>query len=252
MSTNHKPTLRVLSVIEAIALKKDGYKLSELSKLLNIPIGTLSPIIHTLKEKKYLSYNQLSQQYCTGIKLLEIGSSYIKNSNRYDDVIEVIETIVDECGETCHFGVLDEGDILYIAKVDSDQAVRLHSAIGKTIPAYGTAIGKALLKDYSMEELQELYPAGLKPLTPYTITDFDILYNQLQNIKESGFAYECEESNESIRCIAKSIYKNGKVAAALSVAVPIFRYSEEKRKLIEQVLTEGAKTIEKLILYLTI
>ena len=246
MSIYHKPTLRVTSVLEAVSSGKKSYSLSELSRELHIPVSTLTPILHTLRDKRYLAYNETMQTYSLGMHLFEIGSR-IQSSEFYNILVEFMWEIVNQCGETCHFGVLDKGNVLYLAKVDSTQPVRMFSMIGRRLPAYGTAIGKALLRDYSRKELEELYPQGLKALTANTITDFDILYTQLEGIRANTFAYEKEESNEAIQCIAIPLCVAGKVKAALSVAVPVFRYNEEKQKQIELLLGKASLSIEELL-----
>lgn len=116
----------------------------------------------------------------------------------------------------------------------------MYSAIGKRLPAYSTAVGKALMAGYTEEELRALYPEGLKPITPHTITDFGVLAEQLRQVKEKQMAYEKEESNEMIRCTAKPILKNGTAVAAMSVTIPLFRWTEEKQEFIEQLLNEYA------------
>lgn len=252
VNTEHKPTLRVLSILELVSQNNGQFKLSDISSRLGIPPGTLSPILHTLREKKYLSFQESSQTYAIGIALFETGSRYIQDSNSYENIVEIMHGIVDKCGETCHFGILDGANVLYLAKVDSNQPIRMYSAIGKRLPAYGTAIGKALLYDYTWEELRCLYPQGLQQLTSRTVTDFRELYRQIQQIKEQGFAYEFEESNEDICCIAVPVRKGGRVYAALSVAMPTFRYDEAKRNCVEMVLKEAVPPVERMIPYLNI
>lgn len=238
MEQIHNPTMRVISILETIAANPAGYKLSEIATLLEIPIGTISPIIKTLKNEKFLSFNEKEQTYILGIKIFEIGSRYTQNSNSYEGIVEIMTEILKKCGETVHFGILDGTDVLYLAKVDSAEPIRMYSAVGKRLPAYGTGIGKALLSEFSVEELKQLYPKGLKALTAYTVTDFDELCRQLKCVKQTSFSYECEESNELIRCVGMPLYKNGHVAAAVSVSVPTFRYSKEKQELIERTLKE--------------
>ena len=184
--------------------------------------------------------------------MFEIGSRYIQCSNSFEDITSIMQEIVRRCGETTHFGILDGGNVLYLAKVDSTEPIRMHAAIGKRLPAYGTGVGKALLADCTMEELHRLYPEGLQALTAHTITDFDELFRQLQEVKKSSMAYECEESNELIRCVAKPIYKNNRIAAAISVSVPTFRYSAEKQRLIEQLLNEYAIYITQIVTYMNL
>ncbi len=246
MNTAHKPTLRALSVLELVARQSHPYTLSELSAQLEIPASTLLPIVHTLRDRQYLAYDEKTQTYTLGFRLFELGSM-IQDTDFFSGLVEIMQTVVDGCGETCHLGVLSGGDVLYLAKVNSPQAIRMYSMTGRRLPAYSTAIGKALLRDCTPEQLHALYPEGLKPLMPNTITDFDTLYRQLLEIRLQGFAYEVEESNENVRCIAVPICTDGRVTAAMSVSIPVFRYSEELRQKAEQLLKEAVPFAERLL-----
>lgn len=109
------------------------------------------------------------------------------------------------CGETCHFAVLDGKDALYLFKEESPEPIRMISSAGKRIPAYSTAIGKALLSRYTDEEIRKMYSDGLKKLTENTITDMDELLSQIRKIRVDKMAYETEESSHNITCIAVPI-----------------------------------------------
>ena len=102
--------------------------------------------------------------------------------------------IVSVCHETCHLGSLKNGDVYYLKKVETPLRSRTVTVEGRSLPAYATGVGKALLADYQLPQLKALYYDGLYPLTEHTITDFRLLADQLAEIRASGFAYECEES----------------------------------------------------------
>ena len=244
MSTQHKPTLRTLAVLELISTNDQKYSLSEISRSLGISTSTLFPILRTLRAGKYLGFDEKTQTYSLGTRLFEIGSR-VQSSHAYQEISKIMTAVVETCGETCHFGRLDRGNVFYLAKVESTQPIRMYCATGKRLPAYGTAIGKALLKGYSLEDLKRLYPEGLKPLTANTITDFEKLHAQLHS--NDIFLYESEESDESISCIAVPIYWQGAIVAACSVAVPIFRYDDKKRAIIEGALKEALIKFEQMI-----
>ena len=118
---------------------------------------------------------------------------------------------------------------------------------GRSLPAYATGVGKALLADYQLPQLKALYYDGLYPLTEHTITDFRLLADQLAEIRASGFAYECEESTRGIRCIGVPLRKSGKVVAALSVAFPLERYSDAAAASARQALDEARRQIERML-----
>ena len=248
MNSSHKPTLRVLSVLELVAQQSHPYTLSELSTKLDIPASTLLPIVHTLRDRKYLSYDETTQTYSLGFRLFELGSM-IQDTSFYAGIVDIMQTVVDGCGETCHFGILSGGDVLYLAKVNSPQAIRMYSMTGRRLPAYSTALGKALMRDFTPAQLNALYPDGLNALTSNTITDLGTLYGQLLKVRTEGFAYEVEESNEKIRCIAVPICTGNRVSAAMSVSIPVFRYSEELRQKVEQLLKEAVPFAERMLPY---
>jgi len=244
LASNHNPTLRTLAVLELISTKGQAFSLSEISRQLGLSVSTLFPILHTLHEQKYLAFDEKTKTYSLGLRLFEIGSR-VQATHSYQEIYSIMNGIVQACGETCHFGTLDKGDVLYLAKVDSTQPIRMFSMIGRRLPAYGTGLGKALLKGYSIEDLKVIYPEGLKPLTKNTITDFETLHHQLHT--NDIFVYECEESNEFIRCIAIPIYRQGMVVASCSVAIPIFRYNEQKELDVKNALKHALIQFEKIV-----
>lgn len=87
----------------------------------------------------------------------------------------------------------------------------------------------------------------MKALTENTITDFNDLANQLSEARLLGYTYEMEESTQYIRCFAVPIRKKGKVVAAISVAIPIFRYTEERAKLVRTLLFDSKNKIETIL-----
>jgi IclR family KDG regulon transcriptional repressor len=141
-------------------------------------------------------------------------------------------------------GIFDRGQVLYVAKVDSDDPIRIISYVGKRLPAYCTALGKALLCQKNIKELKKLYPDGLKKYTPNTITDFEVLADQLKEIKQTMIATENGEVNEQSDCISVPLFKGDDILAAISVSVPSFRMTEEKTELIKSMLLETKTKIE--------
>ena len=244
MKNHHKPTLRTLSILELISAGDLEYTLSNISRSLGIPTSTLFPILQTLLEEKYLGLDKNTQTYSLGTRLFEIGSR-VQNSLVYKEISAIMNEVVAACGETCHFAMLDRGEVFFLVTVDSPNPVRMHCAIGRRMPAYSTAVGKALLRGRSLEELRALYPEGLKPLTAHTVTDFETLHAQANG--SDIFFYESEESTESICCIAVPIYRQGNVVAASSVAMPVFRYDEEKKAITENALKESLIRYEQVI-----
>lgn len=240
----HRSTGRVLDVLELVATSKEGFSLTEVCSALNVPKSSMFPIIHTLEKRRFLSFDKQSSKYTVGSGAFQIGNAFLNHFDIMQQIEEEMQNIVNICTETCHFATLVDGDVLYLKKIDSLEPIRMMSTVGKRLPAYGTGLGKALLVDYSVEDLRRLYPNGLKPLTSHTVRDVNELEKQLEQARVEGVAYEVEESNDYIRCVAIPIRKNNKVIAALSIAMPTFRYKEEKSDLCKHLLINAKRKIE--------
>ena len=121
--------------------------------------------------------------------------------------------------------------------------------MGKRLPLYCTALGKALLMGWQDDQIRALYPdSSLMPaITTNTVTDPEILIEQLHQMRQSGYASECGESDENIRCVAVPLLANGQVMAALSVSAPLFRFDEERQALALEKLFIAKQNIESLI-----
>ena len=243
---NHRSTSRVLDVLELISSNTNGFSFSEVCEKIDAPKSSMFPILHTLVDRHYLFIDNNSR-YKIDQVAFQVGNSYLEHLNFIDEVEVLLKNIVNICSETCHFAMLNEGDVLYIKKIDSPEPIRMISNVGKRIPAYGTALGKSLMMDYNLADLKKLYPNGLPSLTENTITDFGQLLDQLVKARSEGLTYEIEESNQYIRCIAVPIRQKGQIVAAISVAIPTFRYSEEKSSLVKMLLFDAKNKLEKII-----
>ncbi|WP_306488675.1 IclR family transcriptional regulator [Agathobaculum sp.] len=241
----HRATARVLDILEHLAVKKEGLTLTELAQELEAPKSSLFPIVHTLEERRYLRQNRETGRYTVGSGIWILGAAFAADGG-LEPIVEVMKKVVAECQETCQLGLLEKGNVLYVEKEDSPQAIRMISWVGNRLPANATAIGKALLSGLTDAEIRRLYADGLPQLTEHTITDPAVLLAQLAEVRSGGIATEREESTPQLACWAVPLHRQDKVFAALSVSVPLFRCQEDKVELVCQCLRKAQKEIEHL------
>lgn len=248
-SEHHRGTERIIDIFELLTdIENVGLTLTEISEKLNAPKSSILPMLRTLVSRGYLHCNQVNQKYFLGYKLYEIGTKYLNKKNTVDDALyEIMQNVVHACGETVALGKLDTGDILYVQKIDLFEKLRLYSAIGRRLPAYSTSLGKALLSDKSREEIDQLYPEGMYPLTQNTITDPNVLFEELQQVKKTGFAFDCEESVYFVRSIAVPIKDSSSILYGLQVNISIADYSLEKEQYIKKILSDAKRKMELLL-----
>ena len=242
----HQPTTRVLRILEQVASHREGQRLSDFSRGLGIPKSTMLPILQTLCQSRYLTQDN-SGRYTAGTALFSLGAAFSGCFPVLEYVREQLKSLVEQLGETCYCGVLEDGQVLYLDKVDSPQPLRMLTNTGRRLPAYATSIGKALLIGKTEKQLYAMYPEGLEGLTSHTITDIPTLAQQLQQAQVDGYTWEIEESTEHIRCFAVPVYKHGQVIAAISVAIPLFRYLDREKESIVELLKSAAREMGSMI-----
>jgi IclR family KDG regulon transcriptional repressor len=238
----HKPTMRVLEILEAVYHSENGLTLTDISRSTGIFKGTLHPIVNTLLQKEYLESR--SQRFHIGRNCFKLGYSYVNTLSYLNIIKPDMKEIVETCGEICQLGILDGTDVLYVEKIDPKQAVRITSSVGSTLKAYATSLGKCLLSGLSDEAIRQLYPDGLESYTANTVPDLDALLSQAQQVRQQGFIYERGETNIDIECVGVPIKVNHTVLAAMSVSLPSFRSTPEKIEEITKLLKEHAIKIE--------
>ena len=244
-NTEHKPTERVLNILELLGTTPSGLSLSDIAKQIGSPKTTVAPILHTMASRNFIAYHKDSSLYTIGIGAYLAGISYYGEKSIMQFIKSEMEYAVNETNEICQFGIRSDNSVLYIAKVDSKEAIRLVSSVGKRLPLYCTALGKALLYQLPFEKVRALYPNGLEKFTEYTITDFETLKKEWDEINASKFAHEKKETALDICCYAVPNCCNQKTIASLSISVPAFRDTEEKAILIKDILKKVGNTIEQ-------
>ncbi len=245
----HNPTLRVISILDAVSNSDNGLTLSELSKMLGIPFGTISPIIKTLLNHRLLELDSKSNKYVIGVKSYFIGSSFVSKNTALEIIREELRVLSEESGETCQVGILKENKVFYLLKIEGNESIRVVSEVGGHMPAHATALGKALLANLEDSDIRNiLNNSSLEKLTDNTVIDISVLLEQIEDIRRTGFAFEKGESNENTACVSVPIMQNNTCIAALSVAYPVFRETPEKIESLMQQIFKYKKNIEKILL----
>ena len=242
---------KTFSILEILLQHGSAMNMTEISEKLGLYPSTIHRILDTLKYWGYVEQNPNTQKYQLGLKLLELGMARYHQMDLVREATPYLKELVNQCNETVHLGVLEEGEVLYLAKEESSQTIRMISYVGKRASLHCTALGKILLAYMSEEGRKKiLEDRELPRLTENTITDKEELEKELNEVKEQGFALDREENERDVRCIAVPImnYK-GKVIAAISISSPIFRINKDVQNNLKEALMEISRKISKRLGY---
>lgn len=234
-----------LSVLELLLQKGSSMNMTELSEKLGFYPSTIHRILDTLKHWGYVEQDSHTQKYQLGLKALELGMAKFHQMDLVREATPYLKELVNQCNETVHLGVLEEGEVLYLAKEESSQTIRMISYVGKRAPLHCTALGKVLLAYLSAEERIKILGEKVLPrLTENTITDKRELEKELVKVKKQGFALDREENEKDVRCVAAPIRNyQGEVIAALSISSPIFRIDENAQNNLTEALIKTSREI---------
>ena len=249
-------TIRVVEnafqVLETLTQANEGFLgVSDIAKRTGLNKTSVSRILVTLCKRGYVEQDRVSRKYRLTLKLFELGSMCLERVDLVNEARPILEELARYTGETVHLAVLDQGEAVYIDKVESDQAVRMYSRVGRRSPLHCTGVGKVLLAFADENEIARVIDQkGLRRYTNSTITDPSMLRRQLDEIRARGVAFDNEEHEEGIRCVAAPVRDHrGLIVAAISVAGPSFRVTPERQQALAQPVSQAALAISQRLGY---
>jgi len=242
---------KTFSILDILLQHGSSMHMTEISEKLGLYPSTIHRILDTLKHRGYVEQDPKTQKYRLGLKLLELGMAKLHQMDLVKEATPYLKELVKLCNETVHLGILEEGEVLYLAKEESSQTIRMISYVGKRAPLYCTALGKILLAYMSEEEREKILQNREFPrLTENTITDKEELEKELNRIKKQGFALDREENEKDVRCMAAPIRNyQEKVIAAISISSPIFRINKDVQNNLKEALLKTSEKISKRLGY---
>lgn len=242
-------TLRILEVLAA----EGELGLTDLAARVGVHKSTLYRFMCTLCDRGYARRDPDTERFSLRLKLFEIGSSVYARLDLVKLAMPTLERLSSATQETVHLAILDDGQLVYLSKIESPRSLRvsMQSRVGLTAPAYCTGIGKALLAWSDTEFLEGyLKRCEFVRYTEHTIPDRLRLAAELQTIRNRGWAMDDEEHEYGVRCVAAPVReKGGGVVAALSIAGPTVRMGRGRLESTRTLVCEAADEISAALGY---
>ena len=215
---------KAVAVLDAVAQADKPMRFRDLRDAVAQPAGTLHRQVSNLISEGLLQVNP-DQSYGLGMRLLQFAA-HAWSGNRFREIAEPhLAALHAKTGETVHLGVLNDLEVIYLDKVESRQAVRMHSQIGNASPCYCTGVGKAALAALQPEQAHErIARIAFRRHTEHTITSAEALEAEISRIRLEGVAYDREEHEAGIHCVAAPLWSHDRsFAGGISVTAPSYR-----------------------------
>lgn len=232
---------RCLRLLSLFAQALDGLSASEVAKKSGLPVSTVHRFLVNLENAGFLTYSS-DGKYHLGISSFSIGHAALAQLDIRRLSYPYLQALNQTTRETIHLTVRHGLSAVYVEKLDSPEKLRIFSHIGGSVPLYCTAVGKVMLAYLPQGELEAtLRQMDLRPLTSNTVSDLPELERNLQRVRKNGYAFDLEEHEAHIRCVAAPIWNpDGVVNASLSLTAPVVRMPLPRlRKLVPLIQEAG-------------
>ncbi|MDI6870092.1 MAG: IclR family transcriptional regulator [Bacillota bacterium] len=238
---------KALQIMDVFTPNSPVLSLGEISNKTGLNKSTVHRLLQTLCSGGWIVQDQETGKYTVGIRVFQIGAVAVESLGLGVHSTEHLKALSEIVGETSHMAVLDQGEIVYVNKVEGPQSIRMVSRVGARAPLHCTAMGKILLAYMPREEaLRWIEEKKLTRYTPITITSKEQLLAQLDVIRNEGYAIHDGEYEEGVCCVGAPIYNyTGKVIAAMSVSGPSFRMRARGLDFYIKEVTRFAKIISR-------
>jgi DNA-binding IclR family transcriptional regulator len=215
----------LFAVVEGL-VALDGAGVSELAEHLGIAKSTAHRHLSTLEQSGYLFKE--GNVYNIGLKFLQLGEYSRHTRPGYSLTKHIVDDIAQETEERSVFIVEEHGEAVYLYRGIGPRGVTTDSTVGTRRPIHTVAGGKAILSQLPEERVEAIIDErGLEALTEATITSREVLYEELDAIRERGVAYNRAETIEGLNAVAVPVTSGPSVVGALSVSGPANRLQGE-------------------------
>jgi DNA-binding IclR family transcriptional regulator len=237
---------RAISVLEILARRGEA-GVSEVAAELDVHKSTAFRLLGALEARGLVEQAGERGKYRLGFGVVRLAGAVTGRLDITQQGRPVCERLADEIGETVNIAVLQEHYAVNLCQVRGPGAVGTHNWVGQLTPLHATSSGKILLAHLpERERAQVLATAGLRKLTPHTLTSRARLEKNLAEALELGYAVTLEELEAGLHAMAAPIRgHHGEVVAALSASGPAYRFTEERIRELAPVLLKGAEEISR-------
>lgn len=240
---------RGLRLLQAFGESTAAMSLSEIAKAADLPRATARRILITLQHAGFVSsYGKL---FALTPHVLTLAGSYLRSNQVVAVLQPVLDRISAEAQEISSLAVLDGDDVVFIARGSPTRMFTGGVDIGYRLPAFCTAVGRAMLGRLSEAELKAKVAAMRRdPLTPHTVTDPRRLFTAIAADCKQGYSLVDREAEPHFRSIAVPVRRyDGVIAGAINIGAHVDRVStEEMVNRFLPLLREGAEEVKARVL----
>lgn len=238
---------RALTLLERLSESPKGLQLTDLSYQLGMPAATVHRLLTTFEELNFVEQDSEQGLWFVGLKTFTVGNAFLNRRNYVAIARPHMHSLVEQCGETVNLGVIDDGEVVFISQVESQEVMRMIVKLGSRSPIHASGVGKAMLANMPQQRVSKILERrGLARYTDHSIDNPALLRDELEQIRQQGYALDDEEHAVGLRCVAAAIFdENGQALAAISLSGPKARMVDDRLGELGQAIKQTADEISQ-------
>jgi IclR family acetate operon transcriptional repressor len=237
--------VRAISLLNCLAESSDGSSLTGVAQRTGLSAATAHRILTTLQQEQYARFDVERRSWSVGVQAFVTGSAFARDRSLVETARPQMVRLMRETGETVSLAIEDNGEAVYLLRVESWQMVRAIAKPGSRVSLHCSAVGKALLAAMPDECAAGIMnQRGMPKLTPNTLTNWHALQADLERCRQRGYAFDDQELSLGLRCVASVVYNEyGEAFGAISASGPALRLPDHRIASLGKRVREAALSI---------
>lgn len=244
VSGDSRTVHRALDLIELLVDSGRSLALAEIVEGVDGPKTTVHRLLSTLEARGYVNHNARTGSYSAGVRCFELGSAWAANLDLRGVAAPFLAELNQTTRETVHLAIYDQGDAVYVDKLESTLPVAPRSHLGRRCPSYCVAPGRVLLAYQPGDEIDRVLGSELARHTAATLTDPAALAGVLADVRERGYATNFGGFRDGVGGVAAPIRDHtGAVVASVGCCVPLERLGEDRLPFLRERTVSAAAAV---------
>ncbi|MCG7336259.1 IclR family transcriptional regulator [Sporosarcina sp. ACRSM] len=197
-----KNAMRILRLFNA---KQKELGLTNIAEQIQIPKSTAHRMVSILMKENFLSQNPRTGKYRLGLSLLTLGGVISTHHEMYKEALPTVHSLVNRLNETAHICLLENDEVAYLFRKESERQHRLITQIGRKNPIHCTSEGLCILAFQDQKTIERVLAMPMYPYTPASFTLPEQVLEELEKIRQRGYAFSKDQFYEGFVGIAAPI-----------------------------------------------
>jgi DNA-binding IclR family transcriptional regulator len=215
--------------MDCFSMEQPELGVREVARKVHLSASTTGRLLASLRDLGLLNQNHETRAYSLGGKVLAWAGVYSATLDIRTRAEPFIHELHELTSETISLYVMEGNERVCVERLESTHSVRIVARIGRRLPLYAGSAGKVFLAYLPEKRREEILDSTeMQALTPYTITDRQVLYGELDRIRQQGYAISRGEWLMEASGVAAPIFdQTGEILAVLTISGPTQRFSDE-------------------------